>query len=129
MPKSEREAARPVILYDYPRSMAALARLKSENGRLAERFEVYCCGLELGNAFSELTDAKEQRRRLEEEQIERQRLGKPVISIDEQFLEAVEIMPESAGIAFGLDRLVMLLIDSRDIRDVLFFPAEDLFKE
>ncbi|MCK4858831.1 MAG: EF-P lysine aminoacylase GenX, partial [candidate division Zixibacteria bacterium] len=127
MPSTEGEVARPVILYDYPKSMAALARLKPEDERLAERFEVYCCGLELGNAFSELTDAKEQRHRLEEEQAERQRLGKAILPIDEQFLEAVGTMPESAGIAFGLDRLVMLLTDSRDIRDVLFFPAEDLF--
>ena len=85
--------------------------------------------MELANAFSELTDVKEQRRRLEEEQAERRRLDKKTLPIDEQFLEAVGMMPESAGIAFGVDRLVMLLTDSRDIRDVLFFPAEDIFKE
>ena len=118
---------RPVILYDYPASMAALARLKPTDHRLAERFEVYCCGLELANAFSELNDATEQRRRLVQEQAQRQALGKPAFALDEQFLEAVGMMPDAAGIAFGLDRLVMLLTDSRDIRDVLFFPAEDLF--
>lgn len=127
MPDEGEDRARPVILYDYPRSMAALARLKAGDSRLAERFEVYCCGLELANAFSELIDAEEQRRRLEDEQAERRRLGKLAVPIDEQFLEAVSLMPESAGIAFGLDRLVMLLTDSRDIRDVLFFPADDLF--
>jgi len=121
------ETAKPVILYDYPRTMAALARLKPEDGRYAERFEAYCLGIELGNAFSELNDAAEQRRRLVEEQELRRRLGKPAPAIDEQFLEAVGQMPPSAGIAFGLDRLVMLLTDAKDIRDVLFFPASDLF--
>jgi lysyl-tRNA synthetase class 2 len=120
-------ADRPVILYEYPRSMAALARIRKDDPRYAERFEAYCGGLELCNAFSELNDAGEQRRRLEEEQALRQALGKPRIGIDEQFLEAVGRMPESAGIALGVDRLVMLLTNSRDIRDVLFFPASDIF--
>jgi len=120
--------ARPVILYEYPRSMAALARLKEADRRFAERFEVYCLGLELGNAFSELNDAVEQRRRLEEESAERRRLNKFPYELDEQFIEAVATMPDSAGIAFGVDRLVMLLTDAPSIRDVLFFPASDLFK-
>ncbi|MBN1585772.1 EF-P lysine aminoacylase GenX [Candidatus Uhrbacteria bacterium] len=120
-------AVKPVILYDYPRSMAALARLKPADGRLAERFEAYCGGLELANAFSELTDAEEQRRRLEAEREERRRSGRPDLGIDGDFLEAVGMMPEAAGIAFGVDRLIMLLTDSRHIRDVLFFPVEDLF--
>ncbi len=121
--------ARPVILCEYPRSMAALARLKKADPRYAERFEAYCLGLELGNAFSELNDAAEQRRRLEEESGLRRAAGKAPWAIDEQFVEAVGKMPDSAGIAFGLDRLVMLLTDARDIRDVLFFPANDIFRE
>ncbi|MFA6603870.1 MAG: EF-P lysine aminoacylase EpmA [Patescibacteria group bacterium] len=126
-PETPGATAKPVILYDYPRSMAALARLKPGDGRYAERFEAYCLGIELGNAFSELNDAAEQRQRLVEEQELRRQLGKPVLELDEQFLEAVGRMPPSAGIAFGLDRLVMLLTDAKDIRDVLFFPASDLF--
>ncbi|HTK05517.1 MAG TPA: EF-P lysine aminoacylase EpmA [Candidatus Eisenbacteria bacterium] len=118
---------RPVILYEYPRSMAALARLKPGDGRYAERFEAYCGGMELCNAFSELNDAAEQRRRLEEEQAQRASLGRPVYGLDEDFLEAVGKMPPSAGIALGVDRLVMLLTDAPTIRDVLFFPAGDLF--
>lgn len=122
------QTCRPLILCEYPASMAALARLKPTDRRYAERFEVYCAGLELGNAYSELNDAAEQRRRIEEENALRAQLGKPVYGTDEQFLEAVAQMPESAGIAFGLDRLVMLLTDAPSIEDVLFFPAKDLFK-
>jgi lysyl-tRNA synthetase class 2 len=119
---------RPVILYEYPRSMAALARLKPEDGRFAERFESYAGGMELANAFSELNDAAEQRARLEEERQYREKLGKHGYGLDEQFLEAVGQMPKSAGIALGIDRLVMLLTDASSIKDVLFFPASDLFK-
>ncbi len=128
MPEAGGAPARPVILYEYPRSMAALARLKPGDARYAERFEAYCLGLELANAFSELNDAAEQRRRLEAESAARRQAGKTPYELDEQFLEAVAAMPDSAGIAFGLDRLVMLLTDAPSIRDVLFFPADDLFR-
>jgi lysyl-tRNA synthetase class 2 len=119
---------RPVILHEYPRSMAALARLKPGDARFAERFEAYCGGMELCNAFSELNDAEEQRARLEEERAYRASLGRPAFPLDEDFLEAVGMMPPAAGIALGIDRLVMLLTDAPSIRDVLFFPAGDLFK-
>ncbi len=119
---------RPLILHEYPRSMAALARLKEGDTRYAERFEAYCGGMELANAFSELNDTAEQRRRLDEERMLRDRLGKHVYGLDEQFLEAVGQMPKSAGIALGIDRLVMLLTNASAIRDVLFFPAGDLFE-
>jgi len=118
---------KPVILYEYPRQMASLARIKVADPRFAERFEAYACGLELCNAFSELTDASEQARRLEEEAAERVRLGRHAYPIDRQFIEAVGMMPEAAGIALGVDRLVMLLTDTPTIKDVLFFPANDIF--
>ena len=94
---------------------------------MAERFEVYCAGLELCNAFSELNDPKEQRARLEKEQDQRRAAGNSVFDIDEQFIEAIGEMSASAGIAFGVDRLVMLLTDASSIDDVLFFPAKDIF--
>jgi lysyl-tRNA synthetase class 2 len=118
---------RPVILCEYPRSMAALARLKPGDPRYALRFEAYCCGLELANAFAELNDPAEQRARLEEESAERRRLGRSPWAIDEDFLAAVAEMPPAAGIAFGLDRLVMLLTDAPSIREVLFFPASSVW--
>ncbi len=127
-PRDGSASIRPLILHEYPRSMAALARLKPGDYRYAERFEAYCGGLELANAFSELNDAAEQRRRLEEERDLREKLGRHGYGIDEAFLEAVAQMPPSAGIALGVDRLVMLLTDAPTIRDVLFFPAGDLFK-
>src|SRR5688572_8699134 len=118
---------RPVILHEYPRSMAALARLKPGDARFAERFEAYCGGMELCNAFSELNDPEEQRLRLEEERDLRIKLGRHDHGVDEDFLEALGEMPPAAGIALVVDRLVMLLTDAPSIRDVLFFPAGDLF--
>ncbi len=112
----------PTILYDYPAGMAALARLKSDNPLWAERFELYIAGLELANAFSELNDPAEQRRRFEEEQKLRAELDKPVYPIDEDLLDALSRMPPSAGIALGVDRLTMLFCDTPTIEEVLAFP-------
>ena len=116
---------RPAYLVDWPAPMAALARLKPADPRWAERFELYAGGLELANGFSELTDAVEQRRRLEEERALRVRLGRPAYPLDERFLAALPRMPPAGGVALGLDRLLMLLTGARAIEDVLLFPARD----
>jgi elongation factor P--(R)-beta-lysine ligase len=113
---------KPTILYDYPASMAALARLKPGNPAWAERFELYVCGLELANAFSELVDPLEQQRRFESEQRLRSALGRPVYPIDRELLRALSRMPPSAGIALGVDRLAMLFCDAAKIQDVMAFP-------
>jgi lysyl-tRNA synthetase class 2 len=114
----------PTILYEYPLSQAALSRPSPRDPRVAERFELYACGLELANAFGELTDAAEQRRRFEADQALKERLYGVRYPIDEDFLAALEAgMPESAGIALGLDRLVMLLAGTERIEDVLWAPV------
>jgi lysyl-tRNA synthetase class 2 len=118
-------AGRPVYVVDWPAPMAALARLKPADPRWAERFELYAGGLELANGFSELTDAAEQRRRLEAEKALRERLGRPSYPIDERFLAALPRMPASGGVALGLDRLLMLLTGAAALDDVLLFPARD----
>ncbi len=114
---------RPTWLTDWPASMAALSRVKPGDPRWAERFELYAGGLELANGFTELTDAAEQRARLVEEQELRRRLGRPVLPLDEAFLEAVGRMPPSGGVAVGFDRVLMLLVGARSIDEVLLFPA------
>jgi elongation factor P--(R)-beta-lysine ligase len=113
----------PTVLYDYPIAMAALARVKPGDPRLAERFELYVCGLELANAFSELTDAAEQRARFRRDQDKRRARYGAAYPIDEDFLAALAQMPESAGIALGLDRLVMLASGADRIDDVLWAPV------
>lgn len=120
----------PFFLVDYPQEMAALARLKPGAPRWAERFELYLAGVELANAFSELTDAEEQAKRLERERDQRTGMGQGLYPVDASFLEALRMgMPEAAGIALGVDRLVMLLADAPSIQEVLAFPAEDLMRE
>ena len=116
----------PVFLYDYPASHGALARLKPGDPRYAERFELYIGGLEICNAFSELTDPVEQRQRFEREQNQRRKSGKSVYPMPEKFLEALENLPEAAGIALGLDRLLMLLADAKHIDEVVAFIPEEL---
>ncbi len=120
---------RPTFLVDYPTSMAALARVSPEDPRVAERFELYAQGVELANGYSELTDAREQRRRLLEERALRERLGRPAYPLDERFLAAVERMPPAGGVAVGMDRVLMLMIGSRQIRDVLLFPAHEFLED
>jgi lysyl-tRNA synthetase class 2 len=117
---------RPILLHDWPRPLCALAREKPADARVVERFEVYIAGIELCNAFGELTDPVEQRRRLEADLGERRRRGLPEYPIDEKFLAAVGELPETAGIALGVDRLAMLLLGAQDIREVLPFKADEL---
>jgi len=114
----------PTIVYDYPVSMAALSRQKPDDPRLVERFELYVCGLELANAFGELTDAAEQRRRFAADQAKKQALYGETYPIDDDFLAALEHgLPECAGIALGFDRLVMLATGAKHIEDVLWAPV------
>jgi elongation factor P--(R)-beta-lysine ligase len=100
--------------------------LKSEDPVVAQRFELYVGGLELCNAFSELTDPVEQRHRFEAERRLRQQMGKSVYPMPEPFLDSLPAMPEAAGNALGIDRLVMLLADTADIDDVVAFTPEAL---
>ena len=115
----------PTILYDYPVCLASLSRRKPGDQRFAERFELYVCGVELANAFSELTDAKEQRKRFHEEMALKKQLYGEEYPADEEFLKALEYgLPESAGIALGIDRLVMLMTGAEDIDQVLWAPVQ-----
>lgn len=119
---------RPTFLIEYPASMAALARLKPSEPEVAERVELYAHGQELANGFSELTDAVEQRARLEEERALRQKQGRPAFELDEKFLSALGHMPPAGGIAVGLDRILMMLLGTDRISDVLLFPAQEFFE-
>jgi lysyl-tRNA synthetase class 2 len=116
----------PVFLYDYPASRGALARLKPQDLRYAERFELYIGGLEICNAFSELTDPVEQRERFERQKDHRRKSGKPVYPMPQKFLASLGNMPAAAGNALGIDRLVMLFSDSKQIDDVVTFTPEEL---
>lgn len=116
----------PCVIYDYPTCMSSLARIKQSDPRFAERFEVYICGIELANAFGELTDPNEQRKRFEFDLQKKKELYENVkgfhdLCIDEDFIQALEYgMPRSSGIALGIDRLAMLITGSNDIEKVLW---------
>lgn len=120
---------RATILCEYPISEAALARPKPGERRVAERFELYACGVELANAFGELTDPDEQRRRFEADMDEKQRIHGERYPIDEDFLAALAQMPDASGIALGFDRLVMLCTHARRIEDVLWTPVAEPGRE
>ncbi len=118
--------ARPTFLTEYPTCLAALARTKPGEPQVAERFELYIDGLELANAFSELTDPQEQRSRFEADEETRRSTGKSPYPLPEKFLNELATMPEAAGIALGLDRLVMLLTGAVNIDEVVAFTTDEL---
>jgi lysyl-tRNA synthetase class 2 len=117
---------RPLFLHDYPAERASLAQLRPDNPEVAERVELYVGGLELANGFSELADAAEQRDRFLREEASRRALGKSPYPFPEPFLAELQDMPPSAGIALGIDRLIMLLLDAASIDDVVAFTPEEL---
>jgi len=117
---------KPTFVYDYPAERGSLARLKEGDPSMAERFELYMGGLELANGFSELTDAEEQKRRFQKENENRRLLGKPIYPVPDKFLGELEHMPPSAGIAMGIDRLVMIFLDASSIDEVVAFTPEEL---
>ena len=114
---------KPTILCEYPTQLGALARKKPDDPKVCERFEAYVCGVELCNAFSELTDAKEQAQRFRYDQQMQKKLYGTCVPIDTDFLQALEQgMPACAGNAVGVDRLIMLLTGQSDIHSVLWVP-------
>jgi lysyl-tRNA synthetase class 2 len=116
----------PALLYEYPVSMAALARVKPGNALVAERFELYVCGVELANGYGELTDAKIQRQRFEADMTLKQKLYGERYPVDEDFLAALEHgLPECSGVALGFDRLAMLASGAAKIEDVLWLPVAE----
>jgi lysyl-tRNA synthetase class 2 len=116
----------PTFLYEYPVSMAALARVKPGNPLVAERFELYVCGVELANGYGELTDARIQRQRFEADMALKQKLYGERYPVDEDFLAALEFgLPECSGVALGFDRLAMLASGASKIEDVLWLPVAE----
>jgi elongation factor P--(R)-beta-lysine ligase len=117
---------KPTFLVDYPAERGSLARLKPGQNDVAERFELYIAGIELANAFSELVDQEEQRSRFERERDFRRLSGKPDFPLPEIFLDQLPSMPPSAGIAMGVDRLIMLCMEAVEIDEVVAFTPEEL---
>ncbi len=120
---------KPIFVYDYPAQMASLSRLCSHDPRYAERMECYVAGLELCNAFGELTDGAEQKKRLEGDKALRQKLGKETWPVDEDFIASLPTIAErsenTAGIALGVDRMVVLFTGAKDINEVIFGAMSD----
>ncbi len=116
---------RITVLDRYPAAEAALARRTADDRRVAERFEVYACGVELANGFGELTDPDEQRRRFVAEMAEKQRIYGEQYPIDEDLLAALPLMPETSGVALGFDRMVMLALGAPRIEDVIWVPVAE----
>lgn len=120
---AEEHLVQPTILYDFPLAISPLSKNKRDEPDWVERFEVFAGGLEIGNAFSELNDPEEQRRRFEQQLRERARGDEEAHAMDEDYIRALAYgMPPAAGEGVGIDRLTMLMTDSRSIRDVILFP-------
>jgi len=119
-------AGRPLILHGYPAPLAMLARRDPRDTRTARRFELYLAGVEIANAFEELTDHLEQRRRFEQDLETRRAQGKTLYPVDEALLQALPSMPPTSGIAVGVDRLVMLLCGAESVAEVMAFPDEEV---
>jgi lysyl-tRNA synthetase class 2 len=117
---------KPIFLYDYPAKTCPLASPRPHQPNLAQRFELYMGGLELCNGFTELTDPDEQRRRFAQELTRRENTGEAVYPMPEKFLDDLHLMPEAAGNALGLDRLVMLFANAASIDEVVAFTPEEL---
>ena len=122
---------KPIFVYDYPAQMCSLSKLTESDPRYAERFELYIGGLEIANAFGELTDPAEQQKRLEDDRKLRQKLGKEIWSVDPDFIAALGELEkqgrEAGGIALGIDRMVVLCTGAKDIKEVIFSsPADQL---
>lgn len=116
---------KPTFIYHFPASQASLAEISTEDRRVAERFEVYFKGIELANGFHELTDSREQRARFEQDNRRRAARQLPQQPIDNYLLAALEAgMPDSSGVALGIDRLVMLALNAESISDVMAFAVE-----
>jgi lysyl-tRNA synthetase class 2 len=120
---------RATILYEYPLPLAALARAKPGSDKVAERFELYACGVELANAFGELRDIAEQRTRFEAAMTEKEKLYNERYPIDEDFLAALAGMPPASGMALGFDRLVMLATGAQGIDQVIWAPTVETTKD
>jgi lysyl-tRNA synthetase class 2 len=117
---------RATVLYEYPAAMSALARPMASDPRLAERFELYVCGIELANGFAELKDAPEQRRRLAAQMDEKERIYGERYPIDDDFIAALIAMPPACGVALGLERLVMLATGASHIDQVTWTPVAEV---
>ena len=116
---------RPTVLHSYPASEAALAQVSGNDLRVAERFELYCCGVELANAFHELRDPEEQRRRFAVDMEEQRRIFGASYPVDEDFLAALADMPDASGAALGFDRLIMLVTGAQRVESVQWTPVFD----
>jgi len=120
---AEEHLIQPTILYDFPVAISPLSKNKQDEPDWVERFEIFVGGLEIGNAFSELNDPEEQRRRFEQQLKERERGDEEAHVMDDDYIRALSYgLPPTGGEGVGIDRLTMLLTDSRSIRDVILFP-------
>ncbi|EPZ4656055.1 amino acid--tRNA ligase-related protein, partial [Shigella sonnei] len=115
----------PTFVYHFPASQASLAQISTEDHRVAERFEVYYKGIELANGFHELTDAREQQQRFEQDNRKRAARGLPQHPIDQNLIEALKVgMPDCSGVALGVDRLVMLALGAETLAEVIAFSVD-----